>query len=122
MPEAPVHEHRYATACEDEVWSDTSVRQVEAIVLAEAQTSPMQQRSQGDFGLRVASPDGCQVARAPRALGRRLGVAGCGVSAARGHSRNVGRWWWGRPVWWGRMGRMACALPVPAGVDVGEQR
>lgn len=122
MPKAAVDEHGHAAASEYEVGPDPAVWKVEAVVLAEPSASPVQQRPQGDLRLRVAATDGCQVPRSPWALGGRAGRLRCGARVSRGHSRNVGRRWWGRPRSWGKMGTMACALPVRARIDEGEQR
>ena len=57
MPETPIHEDRHASPREDDISAHTPTRVIEPVVLPEAETSPVQSRSQKQLRRRVSVLD-----------------------------------------------------------------
>ena len=57
MPEAPIHEDRHPRAREDDVSAHAPTRNIEPVVLPEAETSPVQPRSEKELRRRVGASD-----------------------------------------------------------------
>lgn len=113
MPEAAIHEDCDLRSREHQVGADAACGEIQAVVLTESTSAPVEKRAEGHLGLGVGAPDGREVAGPALAAGPRLARTAWAACVTGGHVPKLTRRCWACPPSCGRMARMAPACIQP---------